>query len=100
MYVVCVTIQVTPGREAEFVEATLKNAAGARVEPGCARFDVLQAADGTPRFFLYEVYGSEADFAAHQKTPHYLEWKERVAPMMAEPRVGVRHVSVSPDPWV
>ena len=26
-------------------------------------------------------------------------WMERVAPWMAEPRVGVRHLSLLPEPW-
>jgi quinol monooxygenase YgiN len=100
MYVVCVTIQVIPESVEEFVRATLENAAATRGEPGCARFDVLRAVGEEPRFFLYEVYRDATDFAAHQQTAHYLAWKEKVAPMMASPRVGVRHVSVSPEPWV
>lgn len=99
MYVVCVTVNVVPGREEEFVAATRKNADGARAEPGCRRFDLLSAIDAEARFFLYEVYEDEAAFVAHQQTAHYLEWKEAVAPMMASPRAAVKHVSLSPEPW-
>jgi quinol monooxygenase YgiN len=99
MYVVCVTVQVVPESVEEFVQATLANAAATRAEPGCARFDVLRAIGEESRFFLYEVYRDAKDFAAHQQTAHYLAWKEKVAPMMAAPRVGVKHVSVSPEPW-
>ena len=110
MYVVCVTVKVLPGRGAEFLEATRQNYEGTRREPGNVRFDVLRqaAAPGEGEqerpvrpegFFLYEAYRSAEDFATHQQTPHYLQWRDAVAPLMAEPRQGVRHVSVLPDPW-
>src|SRR5262245_30709666 len=99
MYVVCVRIHVVPEHVAEFVEASLENARATRGEPGNVRFDFLKLNEDPCRFFLYEVYRSEQDFVAHQKTPHYLRWKERVAPMMASPRVGERHTSVFPEPW-
>jgi (4S)-4-hydroxy-5-phosphonooxypentane-2,3-dione isomerase len=100
MYVVCVKIHVVAERVTEFMQATLDNARHTREEPGNVRFDFLRAADDPSRFFLYEVYGGEDDFKAHQQTPHYLRWKETVAPMMASPRVGEKYGSLSPDPWV
>jgi len=99
MYVVCVTVRVIPERVDEFLAATLENGAGTRGEPGNVRFDVLRHNDDPARFFLYEVYRGEEDFQAHQRTPHYLAWKERVAPMMAAPRVGEKYTSAFPDPW-
>lgn len=97
MYVVCVTAQVRPGSEEAFLAATLENARRTRQEPGNVRFDVLQGEDDPARFFLYEVYHSQEDFQAHQRTDHYLRWREAVAPMMAEPRRGVRYHSRFPD---
>jgi autoinducer 2-degrading protein len=99
MYVVVVRVQVVPDQVDEFVEATRENARNTRNEPGNVRFDVLRANDDPNRFLLYEVYHSEQDFQAHQRTPHYLAWKERVAPMMAAPRVGEKHTSLFPEPW-
>ena len=106
MFVVCVTITVRPEFVDAFIEATLDNARATRGEPGNARFDVLRAIatpasphGGPPKFFLYEAYVDEAGFATHQRTPHYQAWKERVAPMMAEPRVGVKHHALFPDAW-
>jgi autoinducer 2-degrading protein len=99
MYVVCVRVRVKPERGEEFAAAILENARGTRQEPGNVRFDVLREEADPTRFFLYEVYRSPEDFAAHQKTPHYLAWRERVADWMAEPRVGVKHTSLFPaDP--
>lgn len=104
MYVAGVSVKVLPGRGAEFLEATRLNREGTRREPGNVRYDVLRGAtapaQGEPEiFFLYEVYRSPEDFAAHQQTPHYLHWRDAVAPLMAEPRQGLRYLSVFPDPW-
>ncbi len=96
MYVVCVTVNVKPEQTEGFIEATLENARGSRTEPGNVRFDVLQSESEPSRFFLYEVYHTKDDFAAHQRTPHYLHWKETVAPWMARPREGVKHYSLFP----
>lgn len=104
MYVVCVTVTVLPGRGEEFLEATMRNYRATRQEPGNIRFDILQLAatppPGEPEgFFLYEAYCSADDFAAHQQTPHYLQWREAVAPLMAAPRQSERYQAVFPDLW-
>jgi len=97
MYVVCVTVWVKPGHEQDFVAATRDNHYATRKEPGNVRFDVLGKEDDPTQFFLYEVYRSRDDFVAHQKTPHYLQWKETVGPLMAQPRQGIKHLSLLPD---
>lgn len=104
MYVVCVPVKVLPGQGEAFIELIRGNHEGSRQEPGNLRFDVLRAAtppgEGEPeQFFLYEVYRSPEDFAAHQQTPHYLEWRDAVVPLLAEPRQSTRYVSVFPEPW-
>jgi quinol monooxygenase YgiN len=96
MFVVFVSVHVKEGQVPAFTEAILENARNTRREPGNVRFDVLQQEQDPSRFMLYEVYRTPDDFAAHQKTPHYLKFKERVAEWMAEPRVGVKHHSLFP----
>jgi (4S)-4-hydroxy-5-phosphonooxypentane-2,3-dione isomerase len=97
MYVVCVTLFVKPGSELAFVAASEKNHRGALLEEGCSRFDVLVHEEDATRFFLYEVYRDKEAFAAHQRTAHYLEWRDAVAPLMAQPRQGVKHRSLFPE---
>jgi len=97
MYVVCVTVYVIPEHAQSFIQATFKNARESRKEPGNVRFDVLRAEANPSQFFLYEVYREKEDFARHQQTAHYLKWKESVAPWMAVPRQGVRHINLFPD---
>jgi autoinducer 2-degrading protein len=101
MYVVSVTVFVKPERVDGFVEAILENARNTRNEPGNVRFDVSQCSADLGRFLLYEVYNSEEDFKAHQRTPHYLRWRETVEPWMAQPRQGIKHQSLFPadDAW-
>jgi (4S)-4-hydroxy-5-phosphonooxypentane-2,3-dione isomerase len=40
---------------------------------------------------IYEAFVDAEAAAAHKATAHYLAWRDRVAPMMAEPRRG--------EPW-
>ena len=97
MHVTLVHVRVLPGRVADFIAATRDNHLASVREPGNVRFDVLQGEADPNQFFLYEVYRSKEDFVRHQQTPHYLTWKETVAPWMAVPRQGVRHLSRYPD---
>ncbi|HEY3666586.1 MAG TPA: antibiotic biosynthesis monooxygenase [Polyangiaceae bacterium] len=99
MYVVVVNVSVKPEAVAAFIAATRDNALGTRTEQGNLRFDVSQRNDDPNRFVLYEVYTTEAGFAAHQQTAHYLKWKEAVAPMMADPRSAQKCASLFPEPW-
>ncbi len=97
MYVVVVRVHVTADRVDDFVAATKANHEGTRREPGNLRFDVLRQEDDPCRFTLHEVYRTKEAFADHQKTAHYLAWKEAVAGWMAEPRQGIRHQSLFPS---
>jgi autoinducer 2-degrading protein len=92
MYVVSVTVFVTPGFADQFIAAVLDNARNTRHEPGNLRFDVCQAEDDPNRFLLYEVYKEKEDFTRHQQTPHYARFRDAVAPWMAQPRQGVKHL--------
>lgn len=97
MHVTLVHVHVVPEAVAGFIDATRANHEGSIREPGCLRFDVLQAPDDPTRFVLYESYVDEAAARAHKETAHYLEWRDTVAPWMAEPRRGDRYVGLFPE---
>ena len=102
MHVVCVHVHVKPEDREAFIGATLENARGTIEEPGNLRFDVIQQVEDPNRFVLYEVYRDAAGMDAHKQTSHYARWRDAVAPWMAEPRRGVKHVSLFPkdeDDW-
>jgi quinol monooxygenase YgiN len=96
MLIVLVYVHVLPETIDAFVAATAANAAASREEPGVARFDVIQEQEDPARFVLIEAYRSEEAAVAHKETAHYLTWRDTVAPMMAEPRQGVKYSGVSP----
>jgi len=97
MIVVHVHARVKPDCIEAFREATVANARASIQEPGIARFDVIQQTDDPTRFILVEVYRTPEAPAAHKETAHYQTWRDRVAPMMAEPRTSVRYVNVFPE---
>jgi quinol monooxygenase YgiN len=97
MHIVHVFVRVREEHLAAFREASLANARASVQEPGVARFDVLQQHDDSTRFVLVEVYRQPADADRHKETAHYAAWRDAVAPMMAEPRSGVRYANLFPD---
>lgn len=88
MSVTLVHIWVKPELVEEFIAATLKNQSASRGEEGNVRFDFLRSKEQPNYFLLYEVYRDEAAAKAHKETAHYREWRDAVAPMMAQPRRG------------
>ena len=97
MLVVHVHVRVKPEYVAAFKAATLDNARQSIREPGIARFDVMQRADDPTRFVLVEAYRTPEAPGAHKETRHYAVWRDLVAPMMAEPRSGVKFENVFPE---
>jgi quinol monooxygenase YgiN len=97
MLIVLVHVRVLAEAVEMFKAATRVNAAASRREPGIARFDVIQQSDDPTRFVLIEVYRSPEAAAAHKETEHYKTWRDTVAPMMAEPRAGVKYNNVDPS---
>jgi autoinducer 2-degrading protein len=102
MLVVHVHVRVLPDRVADFLDASLVNAAASLAEPGVLRFDVLRDDVDPAHVVLVEVYTDQAAAAAHKETAHYAVWRDAVAPMMAEPRSSQRFTPVFPlerDRW-
>ncbi len=97
MLVVHVHVQVRPESVEAFKQVTLANARASVMEPGIARFDVVQQQDDPTKFVLVEVYRSAEAPAAHKETRHYQTWRDAVAPMMAEPRASVKFANVFPE---
>ncbi|MEL7644282.1 MAG: antibiotic biosynthesis monooxygenase [bacterium] len=90
MHIVHVYIHVKSQFLEDFISATLENAANSIAEPGILRFDFMQQADDPERFTLIEIYRTPEDQAAHRETAHYQKWRDKVAPMMAESRIGIK----------
>jgi autoinducer 2-degrading protein len=91
MLAYCVDIWVVEGFEKEFIQATLENRVGTRLEQGNIRFDLIQSKEEGGKFFLFEVYENEEAVLAHKETKHYLKWRETVEPWMAQKRKGHKY---------
>lgn len=96
MEIVHVHIHIVQGKTDEFISATLENVQNSLQEQGIVRFDFMQQSDDLHRFVLVEVYRSVEAQAAHKETTHYKKWRDIVAPMMVEPRVGVKYTALLP----
>jgi (4S)-4-hydroxy-5-phosphonooxypentane-2,3-dione isomerase len=97
MHIVLVHVHVKPEFIEDFRRATLENARNSVLEPGVARFDILQSAADPAYFVLVEAYRTPEDPSRHKETSHYLKWRDTVADMMAEPRNGVKFANLFPD---
>jgi quinol monooxygenase YgiN len=97
LIVVHVHARVAPEGVEAFRAASLENARQSVLEPGVARFDVVQSVEEPTRFILVEVYRTPEAPAAHKQTPHYARWRDAVANLMAEPRTSARYINVFPD---
>ena len=95
MLIVLVHVHVLPDAVEKFKAATQANASASRKEAGIAQFEMIQQADDPKRFVLIEVYRTPEAAAAHKETEHYKAWRDTVAPMMAEPRVGVKYSDIA-----
>jgi autoinducer 2-degrading protein len=97
MFIVHVFVHVKPDRIEDFKKATLENARNSVLEPGIARFDVVQHLEDPTRFILVEVYRTPEDPARHKETAHYQTWRDTVEDMMAEPRTSIKLTNLFPD---
>ena len=96
MLIVHVHVHVLDEYIEAFRQATIENARSSMKEPGIARFDVIQDSADPARFVLVEIYRNSDAPAQHKETAHYQVWRDRVAPMMAEPRTSVKYSNVFP----
>lgn len=97
MFIAHVDVHVKPEFVEEFITATLLNARSSVLEPGIARFDVIQDLDDPTHFVLVEVYRTADDPARHKETTHYVTWRDTVAGMMATPRTSVKYRNLHPN---
>ena len=97
MFIVHVFVHVKPDRIEDFKKATLENARNSVLEPGIARFDVVQHLEDPTQFILVEVYRTPEDPARHKETAHYQTWRDTVEDMMAESRTSIKLTNLFPD---
>ena len=88
MYVVTVLFTIHAAHWDAFTKAMHHNAqTSLAIEPGCRQFDVCVGAPGQCSVFLYEVYQSQAAFAAHLAASHFLQFNAQTAPWVIDKQV-------------
>lgn len=89
MYILMVRLKVKKDRIDDFIAASIGDAEGSVMnEPGCRRFDIIQATDDPTSFAFCEVYNDEDAFKAHAEMPHFKVWQDAVGDMF-DGEVGV-----------
>jgi (4S)-4-hydroxy-5-phosphonooxypentane-2,3-dione isomerase len=90
MYIVTVLFKIQTAYYPQFLAEMRSNAnTSVQVEPGCHQFDVCEGGSSdAPEVFLYEVYGSQADFLLHLASQHFLAFNALTAPWVADKQVS------------
>lgn len=96
MIVRIVTVQIKPGYEQAFEDATVANHRGSVREPGVLRFDVLKDGSARGRYYIYEVYRDDEATVAHKETEHYQVWRDTIADYMEGDRSSAKCSVVAP----
>ncbi len=92
-YAVVARVQAKPGKEQALREATLPLIAKVRAEPNNLVYFLQEDREKPGHFIFYEIFASQADFEAHNATPHVQAWFSRL-PELAEGGVQVTRMEI------
>ena len=83
--VVIAELVAKPGRADALRDIMVPFTAGARKEPGCERYILLEDREAPGRFLTYEVWTNAAALAAHMVTPEIKAAGPKLADILAQP---------------
>jgi quinol monooxygenase YgiN len=92
-YAVVAEIRAKPGKEDELRKATLPLVAQVRSEPNNRIYFLHEDRKAPGHFVFYEIFASQADFEAHNATPHVQGWFGRLSDL-ADGDVSVVHLKI------
>ena len=75
-YAVVAEVRAKPGKERELRDATLTLVAQVRAEPNNLLYFLHEDREAPGHFIFYEIFATQADFEAHNATPHVQAWFE------------------------
>lgn len=73
-YAVVAEVRARPGKEQALREATLGLVAKVRAEPNNLLYFLHEDREAPGHFIFYEIFATQADFEAHNATPHVQAW--------------------------
>lgn len=82
-FVVAIELDAKPGEEAAVAAGLQAMVAPTMAEPGVKLFLPYRAPTDPKAFFIFEPYENEADWAAHQETPHFKTFVDEILPRLA-----------------
>jgi quinol monooxygenase YgiN len=92
-YAVVAEVRAKPGKENELRQATLPLVAQVRREPHNRLYFLHEDRKAPGHFIFYEIFASQADFEAHNATPHVQGWFRRLSEL-ADGDVSVVHMKI------
>lgn len=92
-YAVVADIRAKPGKEDELRQITLPLVAKVRAEPNNLLYFLHEDREAPGHFIFYEIFASQADFEAHNATPHVQAWFARL-PELADGDVKVVRMEI------
>jgi quinol monooxygenase YgiN len=87
-YAVVAEVRAKPGKENELRAATLPLVKDVRHEPNNLLYFLHEDRETPGHFIFYEIFATQADFEAHNKTPHVKTWFAKL-PELADGGVKV-----------
>jgi quinol monooxygenase YgiN len=96
-YSVVAEVRAKAGKEAELRAATLPLVALVRSDPKNLVYFLQEDREAPGHFVFYEVFATQADFAAHNAKPYVKEWLAKL-PALADGGVTVMRMSVLQGP--
>jgi quinol monooxygenase YgiN/predicted alpha/beta hydrolase family esterase len=92
-YAVVAEVRARPGKEDELRAATLPLIRQVRAEPNNLAYFLHEDRERPGHFVFYEIFASQADFEAHNATPHVQAWFARL-PELADGGVEVVRMGI------
>lgn len=92
-YAVVAQVRAKPGKEEALRAITLPLVAQVRAEPNNLLYFLQENRESSGHFIFTEIFASQADFEAHNRTPHVQSWFARL-PELADGGVTVIRMGI------
>jgi len=92
-YAVVAQVRAKPGKEDALRAITLPLVAQVRAEPNNLLYFLQESREAPGHFIFTEIFASQADFEAHNQTPHVQSWFARL-PELADGGVTVIRMNI------
>lgn len=92
-YAVVAEVRAKPGKEKELRSVTLTLVAQVRAEPNNLLYFLHEDREAPGHFVFYEIFATQADFEAHNTTPHVQAWFAKL-PELADGGVTVLRMEI------